>query len=52
MQRQIQVSQHSPTLNTIVMVEETIKKADESLLTVAQLKKRLPRQVNSNTLNT
>ena len=41
---------HSPTLNTILMVEETIKDADESLLSVPYIKKHLPRQVNHNTL--
>ena len=41
--------QHSPTLNTILMVEETLKDAD-SLITVADLKKKLPKKVNNNTL--
>ena len=41
---------HSPTLNTILMVEDAIKASDKSALTVAELKKRLPRQVNHNTL--
>jgi hypothetical protein len=41
--------QHSPTLNTILMVEETLKDAD-SLITVADLKKKLPKKVNHNTL--
>ncbi len=44
--------QHSPTLNTVLMVEKTLKKADESALTVAELKRRLPKQVNHNTLKT
>ncbi|VVB66006.1 Uncharacterised protein [Candidatus Gugararchaeum adminiculabundum] len=43
-------SVHSPTLETILMVEETLKNADESLLTIAELKRLLPRQVNHNTL--
>jgi hypothetical protein len=40
---------HWPTLNTVIMVEETMKGLD-SLFTVAELKKNLPRQVNHNTL--
>ncbi|MCD4740452.1 hypothetical protein K8R43_04665 [archaeon] len=41
---------HSPTLNTILMVEETIKDSDKSVITIAELKKLLPRKVNHNTL--
>lgn len=41
---------HSPTLNTILMVEETIKKADESIVSIAYIKEHLPRKVNHNTL--
>lgn len=41
---------HSPTLNTVLMVEDTLKKMDESVVTVAELKKKLPKQVNHNTL--
>ena len=41
---------HSPTLNTVLMVEETLKNMDESVITVAKLKKILPKQVNHNTL--
>ena len=40
---------HSPTLETVLMVEETVRKAKE-VLTLAVLKRRLPRQVNHNTL--
>jgi len=42
--------QHSPTLNTVIMVEETLKNMEESYITIAQLKKILPRKVNHNTL--
>ncbi|MFH1401129.1 MAG: hypothetical protein ABIH41_06440 [Nanoarchaeota archaeon] len=42
----------SPTLNTILMVEDTLKSADESILRVAQIKRMLPRQVNHNMLKT
>ncbi len=40
----------SPTLNTVIMVENTIQNAKESVITVAELKRKLPRQVNHNTL--
>lgn len=40
---------HSPTLETVQMVEETIKEAKE-VLSVAELKRRLPRKVNHNTV--
>lgn len=40
---------HSPTLETIQMVEEAIKKA-KGVLKVAELKRLLPRKVNHNTL--
>ena len=54
MVRTIQVSEreklaHSPTLNTVFMVEETLKKSRE-LLTLAELKRRLPKQVMHQTL--
>ena len=42
--------EHSPTLNTIMMVEDTLKKMDESLITIAELKRKLPKQVNHNTI--
>lgn len=41
---------HWPTLNTVIMIEETLKNINESVISVAELKKRLPRQVNHNTL--
>ena len=41
---------HSPNLNTVIMVEETLKNIDESVISVAELKRRLPRQINHNTL--
>ncbi len=46
----MQVLEHSPTLNTVIMVENTLKNMDESVITVAELKRRLPRQVNHSTL--
>jgi len=42
--------EHAPTLNTVLMVEETLKNMDKSVITIAQLKKILPKQVNHNTL--
>ncbi len=41
--------QRSPTLNTVLMVEDTLKKADE-VLTIGQLKRMLPKQVMHQTL--
>jgi len=41
---------HSPTLNTVLMVEGVLKGMEESVITVAELKRRLPKQVNHNTL--
>ena len=42
--------EHSPTLNTVLMVEAVLKRMNQSVITIAQLKKKLPRQVNHNTL--
>lgn len=39
---------HSPTLNTILMVEETLKNGD--LITLAELKMKLPKKVMHQTL--
>jgi len=47
---QEQKLEHSPTLNTVLMVENTLKNMDESVITIAELKRRLPKQVNHNTL--
>ena len=41
---------HAPTLNTVLMVENVLENMDESVITVAELKRKLPRQVNHNTL--
>lgn len=47
-------SVHYPTLNTILMVEDTLKnskqKFKKEILSVAELKKHLPRKVNHITL--
>ncbi len=42
----------SPTLNTVLMVEATLKSMNKSVVTVAELKRMLPKQVNHNTLKT
>ena len=41
--------QHSPTLNTVLMVEETLKNAGE-VITIAELKRRLPKKIMHATL--
>jgi hypothetical protein len=52
MQKTIKKSsiEHSPTLNTVIMVEDTLRKMNGSIITIAELKRKLPRQVNHNTL--
>lgn len=46
----IQETKHSPTLNTVIMVENVIKNANESVITIPEIKRRLPKQVNHYTL--
>jgi len=46
----MQELEHAPTLNTVIMVENTLKGMEGRVITVAQLKRKLPRQVNHNTL--
>ncbi len=41
--------EHSPTLNTVLMVESILKNAGESI-SLAELKRRLPRKVMHQTL--
>jgi len=43
---------HSPTLNTVLMVEHTLQTMNESIITIARLKKILPKQINHTTLMT
>jgi predicted AAA+ superfamily ATPase len=53
MTKAVQITlQHSPTLNTVLMVEDVIKNAPGSIVTIAEIKRMLPRQVNHNTLKT
>ena len=48
--RQVQEQiMHSPTLNTVLMVENTLQEAKE-IIKIAELKRRLPKQVMHNTL--
>ena len=47
--KQIQILKHSPTLNTVLMVEDTIKNAKE-LISVAEIKRKLPKKVMHSTL--
>jgi len=42
--------EHAPTLNTIRMVEDALKNMEDSIITIAELKRKLPKQVNHNTL--
>ncbi len=42
---------HSPTLNTVLMVEDTLRNAEE-VITVAELKRRIPKKIMHNTLIT
>lgn len=44
-----QVLQHSPTLNTVLMVESILKKSQEAIK-LAELKRRLPKKVMHATL--
>ncbi|MFH1307379.1 MAG: hypothetical protein ABIH72_00830 [archaeon] len=41
---------HWPTLNTVIMVENVLKKMNESVIKIAELKRKLPKQINHNTL--
>lgn len=40
---------HSPNLETVLMVEQTLKEAKE-VITIAELKRKLPKKVMHNTL--
>lgn len=45
----IQIQKHSPTLSTVLMVEDVLKEAGEPLK-IAEIKRRLPRKVQHSTL--
>ena len=51
-QLQVEKLEHAPTLNTVLMVENVLKTMNESVVSVAELKRNLPKQVNHNTLKT
>jgi len=38
--------EHSPTPNTVLMVENTLMNMEKSIFTIADIKKKLPKQVN------
>ena len=46
----VKKTHHWPTLNTVIMVEKTLKDIDESVIKISELKRKLPRQVNHYTL--
>lgn len=46
----MQEMKQAPNLNTVIMVENALKNMEESVISVAELKRKLPRQVNHNTL--
>jgi len=48
-QKTIQKIEHSPTLNTVLMVEQTLKNAKE-IVSLAELKRKLPKKVMHGTL--
>ena len=50
MKQELEKPKHYPNLNTVIMVENTLKDMNESVISVAELKRRLPSQVNHNTL--
>ena len=52
MQSVMKKPEHWPTLNTVIMVENVLRKMDGSVMSVAELKRNLPNQVNHNTLMT
>ncbi len=39
-----------PTLNTVIMVENTIKNSPCSVIKISEIKRALPKQINHNTL--
>src|SRR3989338_559814 len=47
---QKQMVHPSPTLNTVIMVEETLKNMPGSVMKVSDLKRALPKKVNHNAL--
>ncbi len=52
MPKTMTMQRSSPTLNTVIMVENAIKNAPDSVVTIPEIKRRLPKQVNHYTLMT
>ena len=48
----VQIMKHAPTLNTVIMVEHALQNTQDSVVTIAELKGLLPKQVNHTTLMT
>lgn len=48
----MQLLKTAPNLNTVIMVENTLKSMNKSIVKISELKKALPKQVNHNTLIT
>jgi|TARA_Y100000310_G_scaffold338067_1_gene426743 exosome complex RNA-binding protein Rrp4 len=48
----MQLTKHMPNLKTVIMVEDVIKNSENSLVTIPEIKRALPKKVNHNTLMT
>jgi len=46
----ISQTDHLPNLRTVIMVEEVIKNSEYGIITIPEIKRKLPRQVNHTTL--
>ena len=42
--------EHAPNLNTVLMIEHILQNIKESVISIPELKRRLPRQVNHKAL--
>ncbi|MDO8647860.1 MAG: hypothetical protein Q7R70_05620 [Candidatus Diapherotrites archaeon] len=47
---EVLIQKPSPTLNTVLMVENVLKNSKESAVSIAEIKRMLPKQVNHYTL--
>jgi hypothetical protein len=47
---EISKTQQLPNLRTILMVEEVIKNSEDSIITIPEIKRNLPKKVNHTTL--
>lgn len=45
-----QIQKYAPTLNTVIMVENTLKNSTDSVVTIAQIKRIVPKKINHYTL--